>query len=254
MSTQASTAAEFDRYAATYEQALNQGLSATGEQSDYFAQGRLAYLARRLERAGCRATRILDYGCGNGAAAETIRQQFSDLALLAGVDLSSESVSEARRRHGGLAEFSTLGQRQPRADFDVVYCNGVFHHIPPAERAGAARYIADSLCPGGWLALFENNPLNPGTRWVMSRIPFDRDAILVWPQQARTLFRAAGLNVIETSFHFFFPRVLAAFRPAESLLTRVPLGGQYLVLAQKPQCPPNGTCGPAPVIPSPHSL
>ncbi len=87
--------------------------------------------------------------------------------------------------------------------------------------------------PGGVLALWENNPFNPGTRWVMKRLPFDRDAVLLAPGQTRRLLRASGLDVIEIRYHFFFPHALAMLRPAERALRRVPLGGQYVVLAQK---------------------
>ena len=39
----------FDVYAEDYDAALSQGLSVSGEDKDYFAQGRIAWLARSLE-------------------------------------------------------------------------------------------------------------------------------------------------------------------------------------------------------------
>jgi hypothetical protein len=66
----------------------------------------------------------------------------------------------------------------------------------------------------------------------MSRIPFDRDAQLVWPVTARRLLRSAGFTVIRTDFRFVFPRALSWARGAEPLLTRLPAGAQYQVLAQ----------------------
>ncbi len=81
------------------------------------------------------------------------------------------------------------------------------------------------------MALFENNPWNPGTRLVMSRIPFDRDAVLVRPGEARRLLEAAGLEPRFTGFYFYFPRWLGALRPIERRLVRLPLGAQYGVFA-----------------------
>ena len=103
---------------------------------------------------------------------------------------------------------------------------------PSLDEARRRRH--DALRPGGWLAFWENNPWNPILRYAMSRIPFDRDAILVWPRSARQLLRSAGLRVFETNFMFVFPAMLAFLRGIEPWLIHLPLGAQYLVLAQKP--------------------
>jgi hypothetical protein len=68
----------------------------------------------------------------------------------------------------------------------------------------------------------------------MSRIPFDRDAILLSAGEVRTLVRVAGLRVLHTQFHFIFPGFLRALRPLERFASRLPLGAQYQVLSEKP--------------------
>jgi hypothetical protein len=93
------------------------------------------------------------------------------------------------------------------------------------------------LRPGGFFALWENNPWNPGTRWIMRRIPFDRDAIPLPPPEARRLVSSAGFAVLGTRYCFYFPRALRALRPLERLGHGVPLGAQYCVLARKPGGP-----------------
>ncbi len=85
----------------------------------------------------------------------------------------------------------------------------------------------------GCLRFFENNPLNPGTRYVMSRIPFDRDAITLTPWNARALLRSAGFDILGTDYLFYFPKVLSALRKVEPLLAKLPFGAQYLVLCRK---------------------
>jgi hypothetical protein len=122
---------------------------------------------------------------------------------------------------------------EPRGQVDVAFCNGVFHHIPPSERPDALDYVSKSLRLGGFFAFWENNPWNPGTRLVMSRIPFDRDAITISPPEARRLVGDAGFDIVRTDHLFFFPRMLRWLRPLESRLTTVPVGAQYLVLARK---------------------
>jgi len=69
----------------------------------------------------------------------------------------------------------------------------------------------------------------------MSRIPFDRDAIMLSPSETAALVRKAGLAPVSGAKSFFyFPRQLAFLRKAEGVLKHLPLGAQYLVLAAKP--------------------
>src|SRR5262249_26850757 len=105
--------------------------------------------------------------------------------------------------------------------------------IPLNERPKELAYIRRSLRPGGLFAFWENNPWNPGTRYVMSRIPFDRDAIMLAPNAARTLLWDHGFQILRTDFLFFYPRALAFLRSTERWLTSVPLGGQYQILCRR---------------------
>ena len=130
--------------------------------------------------------------------------------------------------------FASIAEYKPSATLDLVFCNGVFHHIPPAERLGALEYITRLLRPGGVFAFWENNPWNPGTRYVMSRIPFDRDAITLSVLEARHLLKASGFAILRTDFLFIFPRVLKPLRRLEPALCRLPLGAQYGILCRKP--------------------
>jgi SAM-dependent methyltransferase len=131
------------------------------------------------------------------------------------------------------ATFELVDQYEPRGDMDLVFCNGVFHHIRPSDRQASARYIANSLRPGGVFAMWENNPWSPAARYVMSRIPFDRDAVMVWPGAAKRLAGQAGLSLIRTDYAFVFPRGLRFLRFAEPAMRRLPLGAQYQILSLK---------------------
>jgi SAM-dependent methyltransferase len=117
---------------------------------------------------------------------------------------------------------------------DLAYCNGVFHHIPLEHREAAVCFVYRSLRPGGLFAFWENNPWNPGARYVMAHCAFDRDAIPLNPVEARRLLRSEGFTVLRTDFLFVFPRVLRALRPVEQLICRLPIGAQYQVLCGKP--------------------
>jgi SAM-dependent methyltransferase len=226
--------AAFDAYAEAYDEALGQGLAVSGEDKSYFARGRIAWLAGCLGAAGFAPQAVLDYGCGTGSAVPYFFELLRAKNVV-GVDPSPASVDKAERTYGsGRVRFFLVNQGQPGGDIDLAFCNGVFHHIPPEGRAAAVDYVYSSLRPGGLFALWENNPWNPGTRYVMSRIPFDRDAVPLTPPGARGLLRAGGFEVVRTDYLFIFPRVLRWLRWLEPLVARLPFGAQYQVLCRKP--------------------
>ena len=228
--------AEFDECAAEYEQQLQQGLAISGEGGDYFARERTRWLAKRLASAD-QPQAILDFGCGTGTAAPFFREQF-DPRTLVGVDVSEASLQIAAQRHAEQgAEFRLVHDVDETRQFDLAYCSGVFHHIVPEERIQSATYVADRLRPGGLFSFWENNPWNPGTRYIMSRIPFDRDAICLTYLEAKRLLRDVGLEVERVDFCFWFPAALKWLRPLEPWLRRVPVGAQFHVLARKPAKP-----------------
>ncbi len=225
--------AEFDEFAGDYEAALNKGLSLTGESKDYFAEGRMRWLKRRFEARSFEPESALDFGCGTGGSSRWFFDVLG-VSALTGVDPSAESLEVARRDHAGLAVEFLLPEHDVEGSRDLAFCNGVFHHIPVEDRAAAVAHVLRSLRPGGLFAFWENNAWNPATRFIMSRVPFDRDAILLFPHGARRLLRDGGFEILGTDYLFVFPRPLAALRRFEPLVCKLPLGGQYLVLARKP--------------------
>jgi SAM-dependent methyltransferase len=214
-----------------YRQMLNQGIRLSGESQEFFIHGRIESLKFHLP-LDFAVRRILDFGCGIGTATAHLAKAFSH-AEVVGVDTSENALEYALEHHGSdRVRFRTLAGLSQEGAFDLCYVNGVFHHIEPANRVGAIQNIHCSLRSGGRLALFENNPWNPGTRLVMSRIPFDRDAIPLSPLEAKRLLRDGGFTQPCQAWSlFYFPRLLGFLRFTEGALSRVPLGAQYCVLA-----------------------
>jgi len=229
-----SKAPEFDQHADTYDAELNQGLFLSGEDKEYFAKGRVQWLLHCLKELRQQPRSAIDYGCGIGDATILLRDAFPLNSVL-GLDVSARSLELARLKHASKeCSFLTFDEYVPKADIDLVYCNGVFHHIPVATRASAVDYIFRCLRPGGLFALWENNPWNPGTRYVMSRISFDRDAVTITPPQATKLLQNGGFEIVGVNYLFLFPRFLKSLRFLEPYVSRVPMGAQYQVLCRKP--------------------
>jgi trans-aconitate methyltransferase len=218
-----------------YEEMLRMGVRLSGEDPAYFMRERIRDLRKNLPR-GWNPTRILDFGCGTGESGAYLAETFPGATVL-GVDTAENAIQLAERRHGSPSiRFGPLEAVKGEAPFDLCYVNGVFHHIEPYHRLAAAVGIYDALAPGGHFALFENNPWNPGTRMVMRRIPFDRDAITLSFVETQRLVRQAGFQTPGSArFLFYFPRMLRILRPIEPALAYLPFGAQYYVLARKPQ-------------------
>lgn len=223
----------FDQYAVDYDAALAHGLHVSGEDKIYFAKGRIAWLAGCLRRLKEQPRSVMDLGCGTGSA-EPFLLDLMGVESVLGVDTSAKSLEIAQQTCGSKhAQFLPLNQYQPSEQFDLVFCNGVFHHIPPHERAETVDLVYRSLRSGGLFAVWENNPWNPGARYVMSRIPFDRDAVMLTPAETRRMLRAGHFKILRTDFLFIFPRMLAWLRGVEPFFSRLPFGAQYQVLCLK---------------------
>ena len=225
---------EFDKYADSYDSALVEALAVSGEDKTYFARGRIAWLAGCLRELKTSPKFVLDYGCGTGSSTPFFFDLI-DAKFILGTDISPRSLEIAKQNYGSnQAQFLLFDQHEPSGQFDLGFCNGVFHHIPTNERRNAVDYIFHSLCPGGLFAFWENNPWNPGTRFVMSRCAFDHDAITLTASEARCMLQAGGFEILRTDFLFIFPRILGSLRCVEPLIARLPLGAQYQVLCRKP--------------------
>lgn len=223
----------FDSYSDSYKAHLNEGLSVSGETSEFFARSRVQWLATRLRGLSNRPKKVLDFGCGIGGTTPILREILG-VETITGVDVSARSIEHARRQFGSeRTHFTTIEEHVPDGTADLAYCNGVFHHIPVEQRAQAVNQVYRSLRTDGLFAFWENNPWNPATRYVMSRVKFDADAITLPPPEARSLLASGGFGMLLTDFQFVFPRILRLLRPIEPMLARYPLGAQYMVLCRK---------------------
>jgi SAM-dependent methyltransferase len=227
---------KFDEYSEDYDCALAESLTATGEDKNFFARGRIAWVAKCLKNLKAQPSAAMDFGCGIGTTVPYMVELLKVESVL-GIDASVKCLEAAERKFASeQIRFALFDQYQPHQEIDFAYSNGVFHHIPEVERASAANLVYRALRPNGLFAFWENNPWNPGTRYVMSRCEFDRDASTLSPPEARGLLQAGGFEVLRTDFLFIFPRALRLLRGIEPLVSRLPLGGQYQILCRKSGC------------------
>jgi len=223
----------FDVYADSYDEALDHALAVTGLAKDFFCQERMTWLRQCLMALGERPRRGLDYGCGNGSSTPLLASMLS-LGEVLGVDVAPKIIAVAREQYGTTdVQFGTVAEAMIAGEFDVAYCNGVFHHIDKPERPAAVEYVYRRLRPGGIFSLWENNPWSPAARYVMSRCAFDEDAQMLAADETKRLLQNAGFEILRTDFLFIFPSFLKFLEPLERRVRKLPIGAQYQVLARK---------------------
>lgn len=224
--------AEFDEFAHKYERTMERSCALSGESPDFYAAERMRWCARRLHD-WLPADTVLDFGCGTGGSTRYFFETLGCKSVVA-VDPSIESLNVARERYSGLnVQLATLEEFIPSADIPFAFCNGAFHHIPPADRLGALRYIRAALSENGIVAFWENNPWNPMVVYGMSLNEFDRNAKTLSAPSSVRLLKTAGFRVQFLDYCFFFPHFARGLRRIEAALRWLPLGAQYLVVAQK---------------------
>jgi SAM-dependent methyltransferase len=224
--------AEFDRYANDYKVMLDDSLAPLGGFNDYYLHRKVLLLEKSVKNNGGIQS-VLDFGCGLGGTTLMLQKAFAD-ARVVGVDISSNSIEQARLQSPGI-EFGCIADDAFMAScwgtFDLVYVANVFHHVPLIERSIVMSTLKKMLAPNGRVFFFEHNPYNPITKWVVARCEFDRDAILLTPHEARSLFEESGFTVDRTMHFLFFPHMLRFLSKIESSLKWLPLGAQYCVAA-----------------------
>jgi SAM-dependent methyltransferase len=223
---------EFDRSAREYEALFQPWLKIAGASREYFARSRLNWLSYVLHEQGVVPKRVMDFGCGTGMSLSLLAD-ILEAEQVIGLDPSEESLAVARESIGRPVRLATPTSYLPQQDLDLVFCNGVFHHIPEPEQPAAIDYVYRCLRPGGIFAMWENNPWNPVHALAMKHSEIDENAIPISPAESRRLVGAGRFQVMRTDYLFFFPGYFSWLHPLEKWLVKLPLGAQYQVLARK---------------------
>jgi SAM-dependent methyltransferase len=224
----------FDKFSNNYKTLLDDSLQITGFDTDYFPTAKIKTLARLFPEFCQQPIRILDFGCGTGSLYPPIRRFFPQAAYV-GTDLSDKMVAQARELNNGDDVFYEMESEQwKQGAYDIILAANVFHHIPHTEHQKILKEMRSLLTPQGKFILWEHNPWNPFTRKIVKDCVFDEDAVLVSPLQSKQLGKKTGFSEMRIVFTTFFPKSLAFLAPLEPWLEWLPLGGQYLLVAENP--------------------
>lgn len=244
--------AEFDALAADYAAGCDDKLkSLIGCSQERFLAVKLDLLLRALDRAGLspndQNVRYLDFGCGTGDFVNLVAQRSVRWSLEA-CDVSGGMLREAERRHprlaGNVTFWDCAASTVPAESYDLITVICVMHHIQPASWAAKLRELWNGIRPGGSLFVFEHNPRNPVTRFMVWREPIDKNAVLIPHTTMTSHLSRLEPGDIEIRNFLFFPPRMPGLRALEDRLASLPWGGQYMARATKPGRQ-QGAAGPA---------
>ncbi|MGV8834209.1 MAG: class I SAM-dependent methyltransferase [Devosia sp.] len=232
--TQEQVADDFDRLTESYEKEIGQSLAFSGMEHQFFIDKKRDMLLA-LAEAQCGDVSkldVLDLGCGLGGYHPGLKDVF---ATLHGTDVSKASVDMAAKRHPWVQYSSYDGKRLPYDDnsFDAVFTITVMHHVPPEQWPAFVAEMHRVLKPGGIGMVFEHNPYNPATQYIVRSCVIDKDAVLLKPYVTRRLFRDAGFADVVTRAMFTVPPKGDFLSAVDAAFGFLPIGAQYYLKATK---------------------
>jgi len=228
-----STNNEFDNYANSYDEDVNTAMKGTGVDLDFATSFKAELLVDLISKhiGAPSSAKCLDLGCGVGLYEHLLRDKIGEIH---GVDVSSKSVERARENNPDAFYKVYNGTKLPYSDgeFDVVFIITVMHHIPPKNWGNTLLEVKRVLREKGLCVIFEHNPYNPATRWIVSRCEFDEDAVLLSAQRSKTLLEEAGFTSIEKNSILTIPFKNPLSKPIDKVFSKLPFGAQYYCLGK----------------------
>ena len=218
---------EFDQYSNNYDTLFKENIRSLANDVNYFAKYKIKILKNRLRSY---PKKILEYGCGTGKNLKFLKKEFNESELY-GYDPSIESIKIAKKINLDTKFFDS--RKEIDGEFDIILIACVLHHINPHELESNLKFIKDKLSNNGVVFIFEHNPFNPLTRYLVSTCPFDKNAVLLRRSKLIKILQRLEYKNINSEYCMFFPERLSFLNSIEIFLTKIPIGGQYLVFANK---------------------
>jgi SAM-dependent methyltransferase len=188
-----------------------------------------------VRKQGFAAGNIFDFGCGIGNSISFFRKYFGQSELHCG-DVSARSIEIAQARFPGKETYVPVTDQipLPAHSQDIVFSACVFHHIPHEDHQHWLAELRRITRPGGLLAIYEHNPLNPLTVRAVNTCPLDANARLILGGLLCKRAVASGWEGARVDYRLFFPSMLKALRRLEPHMGWFGLGAQYRVAARSP--------------------
>lgn len=224
---------DFNETKETYRSTIEQTIAFAGKGLDFFTDVKADYLRKVVEAElpEVETPRVLDVGCGHGYIH---RKLLSFGYNIVGVEIATDVLPFAREANPSITYLGYDGTTLPFDDnsFDVAVTICVMHHVPRKHWPNFSREMRRVLRPGGIAVIFEHNPLNPLTRYVVASNEIDDDAVLLSARKLRGILRHAGFSNVKSRNFLFTPFAGPIFRTLDEKLSWCPFGAQYYAVGR----------------------
>jgi trans-aconitate methyltransferase len=221
---------EFDKHSRSYNHHHKNNLNLVGESSEYFHEYKIKFLKNYFKKINISPKQILDYGCGVGNSVQHLKKYFPDSKIIC-FDSSKQSIMELQKKHKDIVCFYGNSKKLNDYKFDLIFCSCVFHHVIPSNHIKLLNFLFKLKNKNSKVVIFEHNPYNPLTKFLVNNCPFDENAILISMRNfAKLTNNNTNFNIEKKTYHVFFPYLLRYFRKYEHLLGNLPIGGQYSLI------------------------
>lgn len=166
---------EFDIFAENYDELLQADLAFLGKDPSWYNAYKIKLLNNELAQ---KPLTILDFGCGTGRNIPFIQNTFVQ-AKLDACDVSEKSIRHAKQHSPNVNFFHPDSLFESDKKYDLIIVSVVLHHIPADDLFAELKRMKSLLSENGRIAIFEHNPWNPITRWIISNSKFDIQAKLI---------------------------------------------------------------------------
>ncbi|MDP2750987.1 MAG: class I SAM-dependent methyltransferase [Rhodocyclaceae bacterium] len=219
---------DFNKQKFTYKKVIEAQISFTGKGLDFYTKVKADFIKSVVSKHlpdAC-SPKVLDIGCGHGY----IHPMLHNFGYsVTGVDSAEEVLSLAQMSNHENSYFAYDGHTLPFAEdsYDVALAICVLHHVVPPQWLQFLSEARRVLRPGGQIIVFEHNPLNPLTRYVVAHNDIDVEAVLLPHRKLADMLRLAGFEDVYTRAILFTPFAHRVFRQIDEKLGWLPIGAQY---------------------------
>ena len=223
---------DFNTAKDNYREVIERSIGFAGKGLDYYTKAKADAFKRAVAAyfPHLQKPKLLDVGCGHGL----IHPYLAGYFAITGTDVAGEVLTLAAQQNPDVSYVPYDGAKLPFADasFDLALAICVMHHVPPAEWLKFLGEMKRVVKPDGGIFIFEHNPFNPLTRYVVSHNELDHGVRLLSGGRLRKLMREAGLRAPLTENILFTPFSQRFFTQLDKVLKWCPLGAQYFTFAR----------------------
>lgn len=213
----------------------------------YYVKVKSLHLLRKAEELykDTRGLVCIDLGCGTAETTEYFQDKFKHVF---GCDYSCGMLEYAAKKNLRNVTFKLCQSESLPFDnesIDIVIMYGLIHHIDSGNKIEHTFNEAKRvLKKGGIVAVYDFNPLNPISRYIVKTCPIDVGVNLdgykkslfpttFYSWELIGILKNAGFMIVKYEYLLFFPKIFSGLVYLERFLAALPFGGMYSIIGIK---------------------